>query len=70
MDVQPVANEENQDGAQRGKNEASRMISFVLRAKNHVSNAAAEERSDDSEHQCPEEGYVRVHHRFRDKPSE
>ena len=68
MDVQLMANEENQDGAQCRKNEASGMISFVLRAKNHVGNAAAEDRSDDAEHDCPKEGNVRVHHRLRDKP--
>ena len=68
MDIQPMANEENQDGAQCRTNEASRMISFVLRAKHYVSNTAAEDRSDDAEHDCPKEGHVHVHHRFRDKP--
>src|SRR5580658_2079062 len=48
-------------------NEAGRMISLVLRAKNHVGNAAAEERSDDAEHDCPEHRKVLVHHRFREK---
>lgn len=62
MDVELMANEENEDGAQCRKNEASGMISFVPRAKNHVGNAAAEERSDDAEHKCPEEGHVQVHH--------
>jgi hypothetical protein len=31
-----------------------------------VGNAAAEERSDDAEHDCPHEGQMHVHHGFRD----
>jgi hypothetical protein len=64
MDVQFMTNEENQDGAQRRKNEASRMIPFVLRAKHYMSNASAEDRPDDAEHDCPKESHVHVHHRF------
>ena len=54
MNLQLMANEENQDRAQCGKNEASRVISFVCRARKHVANAAADDRSDDAEHGCPE----------------
>jgi len=68
MNVQLIANEENQDRAQRGQNEAGRMISFVCRARKHMSNAAADDRSDDAEHNRPEDCYVHVHHRFRDNP--
>ncbi|SPE18063.1 hypothetical protein SBA5_130002 [Candidatus Sulfotelmatomonas gaucii] len=68
MDFQLEANEENQDRAQCGKNEASGMVSLVLRAKNHVGNAAAEERSDDAKHDRPEHRQVLVHYRFREKP--
>jgi hypothetical protein len=42
------------------------MISFICRARKHVGNAAADDRSDDAEHDCPENRYVHVHHRFRD----
>ena len=41
MNIQLIANEENQDRAQRGKNEAGGMISFVCRARKHVGNGAS-----------------------------
>jgi hypothetical protein len=66
MNVQLIANEENQDCAQSGKNQAGRMISFVCRAEKHVGNGTAKDRSDDAEHDCLEDRYVYVHHRFRD----
>jgi hypothetical protein len=66
MNIQLIANEENQDRAQCGQNEAGGMISFICRARKHVGNAAADDRSDDAEHDCPENRYVHVHHRFRD----
>ena len=68
MNVQLIANEENQDRAQCGKNEAGGMISAVCRAPKHVGNGAADDRSDDAEHDRPEDRHVRVHHRFRDNP--
>ena len=40
MNLQLIANVENQDRAQCGKNEAGGMISFVCRARKHVANAA------------------------------
>ena len=49
MNLQLIANEENQDRAQCGKNEAGGMISFVCRARKHVGNGAADDRSDDAE---------------------
>ena len=66
MNLQLVANEENQDRAQGGENEAGRMISFVSRAREHVSHATADDRSDDAEHDCPENRHVHVHDRFRE----
>ena len=68
MNLQLIANEENQDRAQCGKNEASRMVPFVCRARKHVANAAADDRSDDAEHGCPVDRHMDVHHRFRDNP--
>ena len=62
MNPQLIANEENQDGAKCGKNEAGGMISFIRRARKHVANAAADDRSDDAEHNRPEESDVDVHH--------
>jgi hypothetical protein len=43
MNLQLMANEKNQDRAQRGKNKSSGMISAVFRAKKHVRNAAAKD---------------------------
>jgi hypothetical protein len=66
MNVQLIANEENQDRAQRGKNQAGGMIAFVCRARKHVGNGTPNDRSDDAEHDRPEDRDVHVHHRFRD----
>jgi hypothetical protein len=33
-----------------------------------VSNAAADDRADYAQHDCPEHRYMHVHHRFRDDP--
>jgi len=68
MNIQLKANVENEDGAERGQNEAGGMIPFICGAGKHVGNAAAEDRSDDAEHGGPEDGHVHVHHRFGDKP--
>jgi len=70
MDLQLIANKENQDRTQRGKNESGWVISFVFRAQKHVGNGAADDRSDDAEHNRPENRHVRVHDRFRDDPRE
>jgi len=68
MNLQLKTDVENQDRAQRGKNEAGGMISFVARARKHVGNGAAEDRSNDAERDRPENRHVHVHHRFRDNP--
>jgi hypothetical protein len=39
MNIQLIANEENQDRAQRGKNQTGGMIAFVCRAGKHVGNS-------------------------------
>ena len=68
MNLQLKAHVENQDRAQCRKNEAGGMISFVFRTRKHVGNGTADDRSDDAEHDRPEDRYVLVHHRFRDDP--
>ena len=68
MNLQLIANEENQDRAQYGKNEASGMISFVSRARKQVGNGTAKDRSDDAQRDRPEHRHVHMHHRFRDEP--
>jgi hypothetical protein len=68
MNVQLIANEENQDRAQCGENDAGGMISAVCWAPKQVGNGAADDRSDDAKHDRPEDRHVRVHHRFRDNP--
>ena len=54
MNLQLIADVENQDRSQCGKNEAGGMISFVFRAQKQVGNGAADDRSDDAEHDRPE----------------
>ena len=54
MDIQLIANEEKQDRAEGGKNEAGGMITFVSRAQKHVGNGAADDRTDDADHDRPE----------------
>lgn len=70
MNLQLIADVKYQDRAQSGKNEAGGMISFVFRAEKNVGDGAAEDRSDDAEHDRPEHRHVHVHHRFRDEPRE
>ena len=66
MNVQLIANEENQDRAQRGQNQAGGMIAFIGRARKHVGNATPKDRSDDAKYDRPEDRHVHVHHGFRD----
>ena len=60
--VQLNANVEDQDRAKRGKNEAGGMKSSGCRGRKHVGNRAADDRSDDAKHDCPENRHVHVHH--------
>jgi len=68
MNVQLKANEENQDRTQCGKNQAGGMILLVCRARKHMCNGTAQNRSNDAEHYRPEHRYVNVHYRFCDNP--
>jgi hypothetical protein len=65
-DIQLDADVENQDRAKCGKNEPGGMKSSGYRARKHVGDGAANDRSDDPEHDCPENRHVNVHHRFGD----
>jgi len=67
MDVQLKANVEKQDRAKCGKNDSGGMKSSGCRRK-HVGNRAADDRSDEAEHDCPENRHVHMHHWFRDNP--
>jgi hypothetical protein len=66
MNVQLVANEENQYRAQCGENETGGMIAFACRARKHVGNGTSKDRSDDAKYDRPKHRYVHVHQRFRD----
>jgi len=68
MNVQFQTKVEYQDRAKRRKNEAGGMKSSGCRVRKHVGHGAADNRSDDAEHDCPENRHVHVHHRFRDNP--
>jgi hypothetical protein len=63
-----MTNEVNQDRTQHGNSRAGGVILFVCRARKHVCNGAPQDRSDDAEHDRPEDRYVHSHHRFRDDP--
>ena len=65
MNVQLIANEENQDRSQRGENQAGRMVSFICGTREHVSNGAPNDRSDDAQYDRPEDRNVHMHYRFR-----
>jgi hypothetical protein len=69
MDVQLKANVEKQDRAKCGKNDSGGMKSSGCRRK-QVGNCAADDRSDDAKHDCPENRHVHMHHRFRDNPGD
>ena len=60
--MQLKANVENQDRAKCGKNEAGGMGSFACRVRKYVGNRAADDRSDDTEHDRPENRHVHMHH--------
>jgi len=68
MNLQLIANEENQHCAHCGENKAGGVISFVSRARKDVSDGATEDRSDNAKDNRPKYRHVRVHHRFRDNP--
>ena len=60
-DIQLKANVEKQDRAKCRKNDSGGMKSSGWGRK-HVGNRAADDRSDDAEHDCPENRHVHVHH--------
>ena len=66
MNLQFVADKENQDRAECGKNEAGGMVSSVGRPREYVGDRAADDRSNDPEHNRPENRHVGVHDRLRD----
>jgi len=68
MNVQFQTKVEYQDRTKCGKNEAGGMKSAGRRVRKHVGHGAADNRSDDPEHDCPENRHVHVHHRLRDNP--
>ena len=43
------------------------MVSFVCRPRKHVGDRATDDRSNDPEHNRPENRHVCVHDRFRDR---
>lgn len=65
MDAQFVANEQNKNCTQRRKNEAGRMKAFICRSREQVRYGSPDDRTDDTEHDGPENGHVYVHHGLR-----
>jgi len=66
MDVQLEADEEDEDRAECGKDDTGGMKSSARRRK-HVGNSSTDDRSDDAEHDRPENRHGHVQYRFRDK---
>lgn len=66
MDLQLVADEEDQDRAKCGKDQTGRMVSFIRRPRKHVRHGSPEDRPDNAEHDRPEYRDVLVHDRFGD----
>ena len=64
MDLQLMANEENEDCAQGRKDEAGGMVTFVSGTRKHVGDGSTEDRPDDSEHDRPKDRHVCMHDRF------
>ena len=68
MYFQLIANEENKDSAQGGKDNAGGMKTFIGWAPKEVGNGPADNRAENSEHNCPEDRHVNVYDRFGDHP--
>ena len=66
MDLELIADEENQYRAECGEYEAGGMESCIRGAGKYVADAAAHNRAQDAEHDRPEHRHVHVHDRFRD----
>jgi hypothetical protein len=62
MNVQFIANEENQDRTQRRKNQACGMESIVCGARKHVGNGTPKYGSDDAEYDRPKDRNVHMHY--------
>ena len=66
MNLQLIADEENQDRAECRENQASGMVSLVRRARKHVGHGSPDNRADNAEHDRPENSDMFVHHRLRE----
>ena len=70
MDIQLVADEENQDRAERGEKNAGWMKALVSGANNQVGDGSAKERSNDAKNDCPRKRQMNVHDVLRNYPCE
>ena len=61
MDVQLVADEQNEDRAERRKDNARRMEAWVAGLRKNMSDGSTKKRTDDAERNCPEDRHVYVH---------
>jgi hypothetical protein len=62
MNVQLIANEENQDRTQCGKNQAGGVKAIVCGARKHVCDGTPKDGSDDAKYDRPKGRYVHMHH--------
>jgi len=70
VDLQLVANEEEQDRAQGREDDAGRMETGIGRPHEHVGDGAADDRSDNPENDRPKNCHMHVHDRFREHPGD
>ena len=64
--VKLITKEQDQNRTESGKNETRGMKSFARGTQKDVRDSTADDRSDDAEHDCPENRHMHVHYRFRD----
>lgn len=62
MDLELVADEENENRTQRGEDQTGWVITFIRGPGKHVGDCAPEDGTDNSEDDRPEDRHVRVHH--------
>jgi hypothetical protein len=65
LDLQFLADVENEDRAEGGKNQAGRVEFRVGRSPKQVGHGAPDDRSDDAENDRPENRHVFMHDPFR-----
>jgi hypothetical protein len=67
-DPQFVADKEDENRTEGRKNKTGRMVLLIGGSRKDVSYGPAEDRTDNAEHDRPEDRHMNVHDRFGDRP--